>query len=155
MTSTLFTCRCCASSVSGWVDGHVAAHGWHYIDGIDGPNMICPACYDEPDPLEPLRANGYDARIGLPCPVRDASPAVVTIPAAELARLREIERCAKDIPALMESVRRGGAVHDVNRAQFALHRRLRDLCDLAATTPTDPPAAFHGSIPHDTNGDIK
>ena len=94
MKSTMFTCRCCASSISGWGDGHVAAHGWHHIDGIDGPNMICPACYDEPDPLESLRADGYDARIGLPCPVRDAPPAVVTIPAAELARLREIERCA-------------------------------------------------------------
>lgn len=62
--------------------------------------------------------------------------------AAEIrAELAEVEA---------EYNRLGAELAVVEREQAA-----RDLCDLAAPSPTDPPAAWHGSIPHDTNGDVK
>lgn len=77
--------------------------------------------------------------------------------AAELARLRDSARVLLDAlneheDASEEADRidyHEDHAESVYGAKAALHAAL------AATTPTDPPAAFHGSMPHDTNGDIK
>lgn len=68
-TGTIFTCRCCSKYTTGHHFGTVNDLGWYRIDGIDGPNAICPDCVASPDALDNLKADGYDASIGLPCPV--------------------------------------------------------------------------------------
>ena len=62
---TTFECRTCGVYVDGEArpDGFAAA-GWSAIDGIDGPNAICPECAAEPTSLDALREDGYpDARV--------------------------------------------------------------------------------------------
>ena len=66
---TVFSCRCCPASAPGTTDGAVAAPGWHRIEGIDGPDAICPACVANPVSLDSMREDGYQPRIGEPCAV--------------------------------------------------------------------------------------
>jgi uncharacterized protein CbrC (UPF0167 family) len=63
---TIFTCRCCPASVGGNTDGTAASPGWYRIDGIDGPDAICPACVADPSAMDGLREDGYRPRIGDP-----------------------------------------------------------------------------------------
>jgi hypothetical protein len=69
MSPTIFTCRCCPASVAGTTNGDVAATGWRRIEGIDGPDAICPACVADPAVLDDLRADGYEPQIGDACAV--------------------------------------------------------------------------------------
>lgn len=66
---TIFQCRCCDASTSGKNDGSFDAPNWGRIEGIDGPNALCPRCVADPLALEGLVADGYpDARIAAPKP---------------------------------------------------------------------------------------
>lgn len=64
---TIFECRTCDRSIGGGTDGtfdtdHLGP--WARIDGIDGPNAICPACQKRSDALAGLVEDGYpNARI--------------------------------------------------------------------------------------------
>ncbi len=74
--------------------------------------------------------------------VREAIDGIVAVPAAELARLREIERCARDFLRVYD-----------DSAIVLFHRYTPPL--RAALAPKDDrrgpsPAAFHGSVPDDS-----
>lgn len=62
---TTFECRTCSRYTEGEArpDGFAVA-GWSAIDGIDGPNGICPTCVADPTSLDSLREDGYpNARV--------------------------------------------------------------------------------------------
>lgn len=61
---TIFTCRCCSASTSGWTDGRFASPGWRRVDRIDGPDAICPACVENPTVLDGLREEYPHAKVG-------------------------------------------------------------------------------------------
>jgi len=56
---TIFECRTCQTCCQGWSDGAFAEPGWNRVEGIDGPNAICPECSADPGALSDLRAAGY------------------------------------------------------------------------------------------------
>ncbi len=60
---TTFECRCCGVFVSGKTDGSFDEPGWGRIDGIDGPDAICPRCVKDPTALDGWRAEYPDARV--------------------------------------------------------------------------------------------
>jgi hypothetical protein len=133
--------------------------------------MICPTCRAGDDPMESLHADGYDARIGLPVPVRniltDAAPDAVTIPAAELARLREIEEASAGLLTRMADVEKYAALvakYMGCRAEAGMRVELAkahadvtlyraDLLRALTLPRADPPAAWNGDIPHEPNED--
>ena len=62
LTKTIFECRCCGSSVWGFVDGtfDVDPRGtWRRIARIDGRDAICPECLADPEALDFLIEDGY------------------------------------------------------------------------------------------------
>lgn len=60
---TVFECRCCDRTTSGRTDGTHDEGGWGRIDGIDGPNSICPDCIADPASLDALKAEYQIATI--------------------------------------------------------------------------------------------
>lgn len=64
---TLFECRTCGNACHGFTDGAFDDPAWGRIEGIDGPNAICPECQARPEALEGLREDGYEnARVAQP-----------------------------------------------------------------------------------------
>ena len=52
LTETLFECRCCGNATRGFTDGSFKGIGWNRLEGIDGPNAICPRCSRVPEAID-------------------------------------------------------------------------------------------------------
>jgi hypothetical protein len=57
---TIFECRTCGNACRGFTDGSFKGLGWCRIEGIDGPNAICPSCAKISGALDSLKRDGYD-----------------------------------------------------------------------------------------------
>lgn len=63
---TSFECRTCDRLVMGQNDGGVCQPGWARLEGIDGPNHICPTCIADDEIME-LREEFPNVRVGASC----------------------------------------------------------------------------------------
>ena len=58
-SDTLFECRTCVRTCRGCTDGVFYEPDWGRIEGIDGPNAICPSCQKDRAVLT-FVSEGYD-----------------------------------------------------------------------------------------------
>jgi hypothetical protein len=114
-----------------------------------------------------VRFNDDEMAGGVPAYIAVTPEPVATIPAAELARLREIEEVSAGLLTRMADVEKYAALVakyvgfcaeagmrvELAKAHADVTLYRADL--LRALTPprTDPPAAWNGSIPHEPNED--
>lgn len=60
---TLFICRACDATTTGRTDSSFDTPGWRRLDGLDGPDAICPRCVADPTALTWLRDDYPDVRL--------------------------------------------------------------------------------------------
>lgn len=50
MNETTFECKCCGAHVTGEASQEgPALVGWFLLEGVDGPNSVCPECHEKGD----------------------------------------------------------------------------------------------------------
>lgn len=144
-----------AENVSGLPIGTWVEWTSNYYGRVSATKVAADTWVATPRVGGPVRFNDDGMAGGEPTHITTVPESVAT--SAKLAWLRESARALLDAlndhENASEEADRIDYHEDHAESVYGAKAALYDA--LAATTPTDPPAAFHGSIPHDTNGDVK